>query len=90
MTLVPKPTPKPIVVFRIPGNEAAETPGTIQRLQHSLSRQLYDYHVLIVIDRTIDSWKIECYQSPFTERQFNNLKYHLLRIIETKNTETNE
>lgn len=90
MTLVPKPTPKPIVVFRIPSNDTAEAPGVVQRLQHNLSRQLYDYHVLLVVDKTVETWRIDCYQSPFTERQFNNLKNHLLRIIEPKNTETNE
>lgn len=72
---------KPIFIVRVPFTNLEE----IRRHQYTLSKNILDYHVLVVPDITIQSTQFECFNAPHTEVKFNNLKKYVTQILEGKN-----
>ena len=88
MEPIAKPAPTPIALIRIP--DTGQPAPTVQRLHFELSRKLYDYHVFLVVDKSIESLQIECYQSQYSERQFKNLQLKINNILTKDNNKIDE
>ena len=71
---------KPILVIRFPYSEAfiEGMPNIAERLE----RKIDDYHILpIMDDHTGGQIKFECFNSPHTEIEFEELKQRVLEAI---------
>ena len=46
-----------------------------------ISNQLNDYHVLAMMDNFVESVTFECFNAPYTEIEFEELKHHVLELL---------
>jgi hypothetical protein len=48
---------------------------------HIICKKLNDYHVLALVDSGVKQITFECYNSPHTEKEFNELKEEVLKLL---------
>ena len=70
---------KPILVIRFPYDEIFIK--EMDNINKKLERKIDDYHVLPVIDNYAKQIKFECFNSPHTEIEFEELKSRVLELI---------
>jgi hypothetical protein len=78
---------KPIFIIRFPEMSFEDGEKAIEHVKTTVKEHLHDYHVLPVVDRTIDSIQFECFNSPHTEIEFEELKENVLNLINKNNNE---
>ena len=71
---------KPIFIIKFPSVDET-TKKIILQQYFSIENKLYDYHVLALIDSSVEKITFECYNSPHTEKEFNELKTELLKTL---------
>jgi len=74
---------KPIFIIRLPKSEYDSYEAVESVTRHLKSHPIdKDYHVLIVTDKFTDNnnIKFECYNSPHTEIEFEELRDKLLQL----------
>ena len=70
---------KPILVIRFPYDEIFIK--EMDNINKKLERKIDDYHILPVIDNYTKQIKFECFNSPHTEIEFEELKQRVLELI---------
>jgi len=74
---------KPIFVIRFPYLRDLDR-EQFERYYRQIGKQLHDYHVLSVIDDSVERVEFECFNTPHTELEFEELKKMVLEIINKK------
>ena len=69
---------KPIFIIRFPIEIKIEK---LIEWNQELENKLHDYHVLGIIDSSVDKVEFECYNSPHTEIEFEQLKNKVYEIL---------
>jgi hypothetical protein len=72
---------KPIFIIRFPYVKDIQK---FQDYYRAIGEKLQDYHVLSLIDSSVERVEFECYSSPHTELEFEKLKERVMDIIEKK------
>jgi hypothetical protein len=73
---------KPIFIVRLP--KSYSTPAEIDRVRYELQRSSIakDYHILTMADDfTGGQTKFECYNTPHTEMEFEELQRRVLELL---------
>ena len=73
---------KPILVIRFPYYETEKE--EFSKLIEHLEKKINDYHIIPVIGNYNDQVKFECFNSPHTEIEFEELKRYVLERIKSK------
>jgi|LakMenE18May11ns_1017448.scaffolds.fasta_scaffold9665596_2 hypothetical protein len=71
---------KPIFIIRFPYHVSLDKETFEQHYKH-IGEQLSDYHVLAMIDSSVDRVEFECYNSEHTDIEFEQLKEQCLKTI---------
>jgi hypothetical protein len=71
---------KPVFIMKFPHVDEPTREKLIEQY-FSIENKLYDYHVLALIDSSVEKITFECYNSPHTEKEFNELKTELLKTL---------
>jgi hypothetical protein len=74
---------KPIFVIRLPHTSNIDR-ETFKKVYKEIDEQLFDYHVLCLLDSKSERVEFECYNAPHTEIEFEELKKIVLEIIKSK------
>jgi len=69
---------KPIFIIRFPIEIKIEK---LIEWNQELENKLHDYHVLGIIDSSVDKVEFECYNSPHTEIEFEQLKNKVYEML---------
>ena len=69
---------KPILVIRFPYDRHIDE---LVNATKNLEKKMDDYHILSFMDSCTDRVKFECFNSPHTEIEFEELKRHVLELI---------
>jgi hypothetical protein len=85
---------KPIFIIRFPFISNHDKSKFETYYEH-VSKQLNDYHVLSLIDNSVNKVEFECYNSPHTEIEFEELKQTVLKTskaipLEINHTDIND
>lgn len=68
---------KPIFIVRLPYNENLN----LDHHSRYLEKQLPDYHPLVIVENNLERVEFECYNSPHTEIEFEELKDRVMKMI---------
>jgi hypothetical protein len=72
---------KPIFVMRFPHQQDLDR-ELLQKAFRQVSESLEsDYHILALIDGSVNRTEFECYNAPHTELEFEELKKSVLETI---------
>ena len=71
---------KPIFIIRFPYISDLDK-ERFERHYEQIGKQLSDYHVLSLIDGKSERVEFECYNSPHTDIEFEDLKKMVLDIV---------
>ncbi len=71
---------KPIFIIRFPYLEDLNR-AQFERYYRQIGEQLHDYHVLSLIDNSVEKVEFECFNAPHTEIEFNNLKQMVMETL---------
>ena len=71
---------KPIFIVRFPYIKNLDR-EQFESYYKQIGEQLPDYHVLSVIDSKAERVEFECYNSPHTEIEFEELKDRVMKMI---------
>jgi sialic acid synthase SpsE len=80
---------KPIFIIRFPFISNHDKSKFEAYYEH-VSKQLHDYHVLSLIDNSVNKVEFECYNSPHTEIEFEELKQTVLKTFKVIPSEINQ
>ena len=73
---------KPIFIIRFPYIRDLRREHFVgQRYYRQIEEQLHDYHVLSVIDNSVEKVEFECFNAPHTEIEFNSLKQMVMETL---------
>ena len=77
---------KPIFIIRYPSDnlENSKRKHVLKQIR-SIEHKYADYHILPVLDPFASEIKFECFNTPHTEIEFEELKRRVLEIIESPN-----
>ena len=70
---------KPIFIMRFPYNIMDK--DVFLEHYEMVGKQLNDYHVLAVMDNSIEAVTFECFNAPHTEIEFEELKHQVLELL---------
>jgi hypothetical protein len=73
--------PKPIFIIKFPQTLISQNRDQIYESFKDISKLLYDYHVLAIVCDSSEETEFECYNSPHTEIEFEELKNIVLSKI---------
>jgi len=71
---------KPIFIIRFPFTSSRDK-ELFEEQYDGLVNKLYDYHVLALLDTSVRKVEFECYNSPHTEIEFEQLKNQILDTL---------
>ena len=71
---------KPIFIIRFPYIRDLHREH-FERYYRQIGEQLHDYHVLSLIDSSVEKVEFECFNAPHTEIEFNNLKQMVMETL---------
>ena len=71
---------KPIFIIRFPYSAEISDELFMENYK-AVSKQLNDYHVLVMKDSFIENVTFECFNAPHTEMEFEELKRRVLELI---------
>lgn len=76
---------KPIFIIRFPIDHIGEMAEERSSIFEALQEKIKDYHVLGLIDCSVEKIEFECHNSDHTKLQFSKLKERAMEVLE--NTE---
>jgi len=71
---------KPIFIVRFPYNENFNLDHFQQNTQ-MLEKAFTDYHILTLVENCSEKVEFECYNSPHTEIEFEELKNEVMEMV---------
>ena len=71
---------KPIFIIRFPYSVEISDELFMENYK-AVSKQLHDYHVLVMKDSFIQNVTFECFNAPHTEMEFEELKRRVLELM---------